>query len=120
MTLGEKKFRRILEDFFIAANPELFPFKTALKFSEFVNRLHPDILYLDKILEFEVATLKTLHDSKARNVRFNYNPFPVFRELINNKLPERQEFSFNFLLKIKPDKKITDSEFLKLESIFHD
>jgi len=119
MTLGEKKFRRILEDFFITANPELFPFKTALKFSEHINKLHPDIIYLHKILEFEVASLKTLHDSKARNVRFSFNPLPVFRELISNKLPEAQEFSSDFLLKIKPDKKITASKFLKLKSIFH-
>lgn len=120
MTLGEKKFRKILEDFFIAADPELFPFKTALKFSAYVKKLHLDILYLDKILEFEVSALKTLHDSKERKVRFFYNPFPVFRELINKKLPERQEFSSNYLLAIKPDEMVTDSEFLKLKSIFHD
>lgn len=120
LTMGEEKFNELLLDFFKKTNPELFPFKAAMKFAEYVMKANLEVLYLDKILGFEIATLKTLADEKDREVIFNFNPFPVFRSLNDYELPERQDADLAFALEIKPDKKVSNLEMLKLQAAFHD
>lgn len=117
--LGNDHFETILKDFFSQSNPELFPFKVATSFAEFLKQQELNVPLLDKILSFEVSTLQTLTDKKARTIDFPYNPFPVFESLSENKMPELKNENVVYNVEIKPDEETTAKDLLKLNAVFH-
>lgn len=118
-SLGEENFNELLKEFFNNSKPDLFPFRVALDFSDFLGSKNPDVPFLEDLVSFEVATIKTISDDRVREVKFSYNPFPVFRSLNNNELPEEQTDPVKFIITIKPDESIEESDLLALKSVLH-
>jgi hypothetical protein len=118
-SLGEEKFVEMLNEFFSQSNPDLFPFRVALEFSDFVGSLNLQVPFLEELLAFEVATIKTISDNQVRDVKFRYNPFPVIRSLNDNEMPEEQNNPVKFTITIKPDEAFEEAEMLALKSVLH-
>ena len=67
--------------------PQLFGSEEAFHFGEFLRCERLDIHGLDQVLDFELATIRTLLDGETRVVRFPFDPLPVLRALGESRMP---------------------------------
>ena len=118
LALGEETFKDILARFFDTSAPELFPYKTALRFADFIKGKYA-IRYLDGILSYEIASIRARSEGRTRTVAFDFNPFPVMRSLSHCELPGEQDMPMNFLVTIKNDDETSPEDLLKLEAVYH-
>jgi uncharacterized protein (UPF0276 family) len=119
LSLGEEKFNAELSDFFAKSDSHLFPYAAAKKYAEYLIEKNYKIKYLYGVLDFEMAALTTAIDDTARKVEFDFNPLPVFRELIDFKMPGEQDTEMNFIIEIKPDELTDKSDLLKFKSLYN-
>jgi len=119
LTLGTELFSEHLKKFFVSSTPEVLAFAAAQRFEQYLEAANFRIPYLDKILEYEMASLHTMIDNRSRSVEFNYNPFPVLRSLSNSELPPKLDNDVPFVLEIKPDEDCRSSESFSFSSVYH-
>jgi uncharacterized protein (UPF0276 family) len=96
LSVGEDAFNIYINDFFNNAFPELLPVILAEQFSAYVCSNKLNIPYLEKIMEYELASIHTAIDKQNRSVVFDFDPMPVMAALEKAQLPAKQ----------LPDKKI--------------
>ncbi len=87
LALGPDVFRAILEDFWSKNPPQLFASVEAEAFGEYLVSLDLKVPQLSKVLEFERAVVATLIDEQTRLVCFDFDPLPLFRSLVEGRLP---------------------------------
>ncbi|MEP6748199.1 MAG: DUF692 family multinuclear iron-containing protein [Bacteroidota bacterium] len=119
LSLGTNLFTEHLKGFFAQSNPGVFAFAVAEKYAVYLEDAALEMPYLYELVAYEMAALNTLIDSEARSVKFSYNPFPVFRSLINGQLPEAQSSNMPFVLNIEPDEQHSDNESLNYYAVYH-
>jgi Uncharacterized protein conserved in bacteria len=88
LTIGVEGFAVILDDYWKKYPPYQFASDEGLHFAEYLNEMNFEIPNLAKLIEFETATLRCLLDGENRVVSFDHDPFPLFRALMENSLPE--------------------------------
>ena len=119
LSVGEKAFNKGVDDFFESALPELLPVVMAEQFSCFIRSNKIAVPYLDKILEYEIASIHTAIDKKNRMVSFDFDPSVVLIALENALLPARQLEKKTVNLQIVFDKPTADPELLNFQPVFH-
>ena len=85
--LGDEKFIGLLHRYWKESAPQLFGSEEAFHFGEFLRCESWDIHGLDQVLDFELATIRTLLDGETRVVRFPFDPLPVLRALGESRMP---------------------------------
>lgn len=119
LSLGKEEFESLLNEFFAKTDPHLFPFAAAKQFAEFLVEKNYEIEYLYGVLDFEMAAMTSAIDNRTRKVEFDFNPLPVFRELIDFKMPQAQDAKMNFVLEIKPDELTDKSDLLRFQTLYN-
>ncbi|NNE76093.1 MAG: DUF692 family protein [Pricia sp.] len=87
LVIGKKAFAVVLQDFWSGYPPEQLSYKEALNFSDYLFDKNFSLPWLNRLLRYEVALLKTLMDNEIRIVDFDADPTPMFNALSQGKLP---------------------------------
>ena len=119
LAAGEKAFNNYVDEFFKSVLPELLPVIMAEQFSSFIHANKVTVPYLDKILEYEIASIYTAIDKKNRTVSFDFDPSPVLIALENALLPTRQLEKKTISLQIVFDQPTADPELLNFQPVLH-
>ncbi|MEM1321620.1 MAG: DUF692 family multinuclear iron-containing protein [Bacteroidota bacterium] len=120
LNIGEEAFGTLLRAFLKAYPPKLFPCEAAFQFEEFLKGQNLDLKYLDKILEFEIAVLRTMIDHQQREVVFPYDPFVVMSTLREFKLPQDvEEGEEEYAILVEPPEQPVDLELLTVNTEYH-
>jgi uncharacterized protein (UPF0276 family) len=88
LALGPDIFRALLEDFWSKTPPHQYAGTEADAFGEYLAALPLRLPQLQSILAFERAALETMRDGASRVVRFNVDPLPMLRALVDGILLE--------------------------------
>jgi uncharacterized protein len=87
LRLGPQRFKELLSGYRMDATPQPFGSEEAERFAGYLRSLAPDVQYLDEVLEFELAVIRTLVDGIARTARFSFEPTSVLRALGESRQP---------------------------------
>ena len=87
LALGAEAFRTILLGYSLRVPPQSYGALEAEAFATYLRDLALQIPHLEKVLEFEQATLATLTDDQPRVVTFPVEPLPLLRALAEGRLP---------------------------------
>ena len=88
-TVGKKRVRSLLAEFFDRVPPSLFAAEEGEGFAAWLaGRDGFAVPYLAPVLAYERALLATLHDGEPRIVAFPFDPLPVLRALGEGRLPD--------------------------------
>jgi hypothetical protein len=110
LSAGEDFFNKCVNDFFDQVFPELLPVVMAGQFSTYIKSNHIEVPYLEKVLEYELASIYTAIDKQDRSVSFDFDPQPVFAALENAKLPAEQPEDKSVILQVVFDESSLKSE----------
>ncbi len=88
LALGADIFRALLADFWSGSPPQQFAGTEAERFADYLLAKNVRIPQFQAVLAFERAALATVRDGKSRLVRFEVDPLPVLRALIDGVLLE--------------------------------
>jgi uncharacterized protein len=102
LSLGEKGFRALLEEFWRVTPPVLFASEEAENLARHLEGTAPPLPHLAEVLAFERAVLLTLLDGEHRLVPFGCDPLPVLRALGERRLPEML-IPGTFEIEVTPD-----------------
>ena len=116
---GTAAFNRDLKCFLTQSNPGIFAFSIALQYARYIEAQELPVPYLAKTIEYELASLQTITDQQARIVEFGFNPFPVFRSLMNTELPAAQDVPMSFVLTLAPGDLPAASDSFNYFSVYH-
>lgn len=119
LSVGEDAFNKYVDDFFDSAIPELLPIIAAEQFSEYIKSKKITVPYLEKILEYELASVRTAIDKQNRSVSFDFDPLPVFAALENAKLPAGQFVNKSVNLQVVYDQQVLENEYPGFSPVFH-
>jgi hypothetical protein len=100
LALGPQIFRALLEDFWARTPPRQFAGSEANAFAEYVLAKNLRIPQLERVLEFERASLATLVDGASRVVRFDIDPLPMLRALAEGRLLENPGAPGNYEIEV--------------------
>jgi uncharacterized protein len=87
LSLGEARFRSLLNDFWRSSPPELFISTEGEAFATYLETCAVDVPYLPEVLAFERAVIHALIHGEGRVVPFPYDPIPLLRALAEGRLP---------------------------------
>ena len=87
LALGAEAFRTILLGYSLRVPPQSYGALEAEAFAAYLRDLALQVPHLEKVLEFEQATLATLTDDQPRVVTFPVEPLPLLRALAEGRLP---------------------------------
>jgi len=119
LTLGEALFNRIVADFFYRVSPQLLPVVMVEQFAEYLKLNGISVHGMDKILEYEIASIHTAIDKQTRVVSFGFDPFPVFSALQNAQLPGMLSTGKTVNLHVVFDQPAKVSELINFTPVFH-
>lgn len=103
LTLGPDILRTILEDFWSKNPPHQFAASEAEAFASYLEALSLKVPQLARVLEFERATMATLHDGQPRVVTFDIDPLPMLRALAEGHLADIPGQPGRYEIEITPD-----------------
>jgi uncharacterized protein (UPF0276 family) len=86
LALGPDIFRALLADFWSSSPPEQFAGTEAERFADYLVAKNVRVPQFQAILAFERAALATVRDGESRVVRFDVDPLPMLRSLIDGVL----------------------------------
>ncbi len=89
LALGADIFRMYLEDFWSKNRPCQYASTEAAQFGEYMKSMDLKVPQFGSLLEFELAIVETLLDGKARVTTFSVDPIPLFKALVEGKLPDK-------------------------------
>ncbi|MDX1363374.1 DUF692 domain-containing protein [Arenibacter latericius] len=104
LIIGKKAFAILLQDFWNGCPPEQLSYKEALNFADYLFEKNFKLPWLNRLLTYEVALLKTLMDNEIRIVDFDADPTPMFNALSQGKLPTAIGDMGHYEVEILPDK----------------
>ncbi len=108
--VGEAEFKRHVETFFNGVYPELLPVVVAEQFSDYVKANELSVPYLEKVLEYELASIHNAIDQQTRSVTFDFDPMPLFAALEKAELPDEPLAEEPVVLQIAFDRPVLKSE----------
>jgi uncharacterized protein len=102
LTIGERKFAELLKNYWKQNTPNLFSYQEAVGFADFLLNSKLGINYLDEVLQYEIAIMKTIIDDKEKIVRFTHDPLVILRALSEGRMPTSPKEG-NFEIELTPD-----------------
>jgi hypothetical protein len=102
LSWGTDRTRDLLTEYFESHPPELFGSAEGHAFADWLQRRSLELPYLDEVLAFEAATLRSLLNGTTEVVRFTRAPLPFLQEIADGNLPSIEEPG-TFELEITPD-----------------
>jgi hypothetical protein len=87
LSVGEETFYKHIQDFFAGYFPELLPVVMAEQFAAYLKSNCADVLYLEQMMAYELASIRTAIDKQNREIKFNFDPAPLFASLEKVRLP---------------------------------
>lgn len=109
LTMGEPRFRKLLEAFWSAEPPRMFASSEAEAFAEFLSGRNLEIPLLPDVLAYERATVDVLIAGQARTVMFTHEPMTVLRPLAEGRLPDAPTVG-SYELMLVPDEHEGETE----------
>ncbi len=85
--LGQQEFDELLASYRTRVTPQPFGSDEAERFAAHVHSLALDLPYLDEVIQFDLAVVRTLADGVSRTTRFGFEPISVLRALGEGRLP---------------------------------
>ena len=119
LSVGEALFNKYVNDFFYEAFPELLPVVLAEQFAAYLKLNNISYRYLDKVLEYELASIHTAIDKQIRNISFDFDPQPVFTALENAVLPPVQSAEKTVILQVVFEDVLLKSDLPSYSPVFH-
>jgi hypothetical protein len=119
LSVGEEIFNQYIVDFFDNYSPELMPVMLADQFSSYIMAKQLKVPYLEKILEYELASIHTTIDKKNRAVCFDFDPLEVFTALDNVRLPGMQAAGEIILLDITYNPMLAENDLPEFTPVIH-
>ena len=119
LSVGEDIFNQYIFDFFDNYSPELMPVMLADQFCAIITEKELQIPYLEKILEYELASVHTTIDKKTRTVCFDFDPLEVFTAIENVQLPDIQVQGEIIMLDITYNHVLAENELPEFMPVFH-
>ena len=119
LSVGEELFNKYVTDFFDTIFPELLPVVLAEEFGVYILSKNINVLYLEKIFEYELISIYTAIDKQNRSVNFNFDPKPVLAALENTQLPAEQLMNKTIKLQVVYDQPALSNELLNFNPVIH-
>jgi uncharacterized protein (UPF0276 family) len=119
LSVGEELFYDYIRGFFSDSPPELLPVIVAEQFSNYIKSENIEIAGLDKILEYELASVYTAIDRKNRCVNFNFDPLPLFSSLERAMLPDAPLTEKETVLQVVFEKPNAENDPVGFKPVFH-
>lgn len=89
LTQGKEGFRKLLNEFWEDQPPHAFGETECLHFAQWLRKRELDLLYLDNLLDYDMALAAQGRDNQAKLVEFDYEPMALLRTLGAGNLPQQ-------------------------------
>lgn len=105
---GELFYRKLLNEFWSTAPPQLFGSEEARAFAAYLAMRQLDVPWLEEVLAFELALIDMAISGKSVVVPFGCDPMPLLEALGERRMPEQLETG-RFELELTPDSAVQAS-----------
>ncbi len=91
LSMGERKFRSLLAEYWSRTMPRSFASCEGEAFAAFLRARHLEIPWLEQVIDFDLAVLAAQIERRPKIVKFSIAPLPLLRALGSGRMPQEYE-----------------------------